>query len=313
MGSLKQSVFWLASAAGVWTSGRRATRFALRIFTYHGVQACDDPVVNVDRLQVDPVLFERQVAWIASRYRVIRGSDLVAAIRSGGVWPSRAALITFDDGYANNLEVAAPILQRHAVPAVVFVTTGFVDGSVRPWWYQARAAAAMAGVPPAEVLRREQDWVQRTRREQRTLAQEQDPSPFAFLAPEQLSRLSAYDLEVGWHGHAHLACGVEQPEELAEDLRRSAEAWRSWGIRPLPLFAYPYGSEPRAEYRDAVLAMLRAHGIEGAVTTRMGINPRGTVAWSLRRLDVNGGRSVANLAAISSGWFGRTVPSSDQG
>ncbi|HMO04578.1 MAG TPA: polysaccharide deacetylase family protein [Kiritimatiellia bacterium] len=310
---MKQALFSLAAATGVFHVGRRFTASSLRIFTFHGVQRCDDPVLNVDRLQVDPVLFEQQVAWIASRYRVIRGSDLVAAIRTGGAWPSRAALVTFDDGYANNLEVAAPILQRHGVPAVVFVSTGFVDGSERPWWYQARALAAEAGVSPAEVLHREQALVKQPRVVQRAEIDPSVASPFAFLRPERFPACAAAGLEIGWHGHAHLACGVEQPEDLAKDLHRSAEAWRSWGIRPLPLFAYPYGSEPHAEHHDTVQAMLRAHGIAGAVTTRMGINPPGTDPWSLHRLDVNGGRSVANLDAISSGWFGRAVPSSNQG
>ncbi len=300
---MKQVLFSLAAATGVFQLGRQATASSLRIFTYHGVQRCDDPVLNADRLQIDPALFEQQIAWIASRYRVLRGSEVVEAIRSGRSWPSRAALVTFDDGYSNNLDVAAPVLRRHGVPAVVFVSTGFVDGSERPWWYQARALAAKAGLLPAEVLRREQDLVKQPRAVQRAEVDPSAASPFAFLRPDQVPALAAAGLEVGWHGHAHLACGVEQPLDLADDVRRSADAWRSWGIRPLPLFAYPYGSEPREEDRASMRETLRAHGITGAVTTRMGINPPGTDPWTLRRLDINGGRSVANLAAISSGWI----------
>src|SRR4029453_9293701 len=43
-----------------------------------------------------------------------------------GTLPPRAACITFDDGYRNNLTVAAPILRARGLPATVFVSTGYI-------------------------------------------------------------------------------------------------------------------------------------------------------------------------------------------
>jgi peptidoglycan/xylan/chitin deacetylase (PgdA/CDA1 family) len=48
--------------------------------------------------------------------------------------PERAVAVTFDDGYADNLEVAAPILLEHGIPATLFVATDLIDSGGTPWW-----------------------------------------------------------------------------------------------------------------------------------------------------------------------------------
>jgi len=305
---VKNTATRIAAASGCFALGRTLTRSSLRIFTFHGVERCDDPILNFDRLQIDPELFERQAEWIASRYRVISGSEFLAAVDAGGRWPNRAALITFDDGYANNLEIAAPILKRLGVPAVVFVTTGFLDGTETPWWYALRAQ--MVGDETGEhevrkqlsaVMRLEKELIGKKREEQESFLKPETRNlkPFRFLPPDQLLRLKDFGIEIGLHGHRHLACGVEERGVILDDMRISRQKLQDWGINPLPIFAYPYGSlpsDPRSLSSD-----LETLGIRAAMTTRMGINPAGFDPYLLRRYDVNGGRTEVNLAAISSG------------
>ena len=50
--------------------------------------------------------------------------------------PEQAVAVTFDDGYADNLEIAAPILAKHRIPATLFIATGLVDAHGPPWWDQ---------------------------------------------------------------------------------------------------------------------------------------------------------------------------------
>lgn len=297
---IKETVTAVLSAAGCFAAGRRVTRSALRIFTYHGVERCDDPVVNFDRLQIDPELFERHVAWIASRYRALDGGEFLAAL-DAGVWPERSALVTFDDGYANNLDVAAPILKRHGVPAIVFVTTGFVEGTEYPWWYALRSGMAVRGGALSEVMQRERELVGKPGRDQADAVAGMEGRPFAFLSPVRLSRLKSFGIDIALHGHAHMACGVEDTGLLVADLKRCRDRLEGWGVKPLPVFAYPYGSIPGDV--GSFTATLKDLGVKAAVTTRMGINRPGADPFLLRRFDVNGGRSVTNLAAISSGWF----------
>ena len=74
--------------------------------------------------------FDRQVGMLARHFDVISPADFESAATRRG----RHVMITFDDGYLDNYEVAFPILRRHGVPATFFIATGFIDRPALPWW-----------------------------------------------------------------------------------------------------------------------------------------------------------------------------------
>src|SRR5436190_558012 len=86
--------------------------------------------VERDRHQlcVRPDRFEAQVAWLAERVDVV---PLERALQPAA---SPRVVVTFDDGYADNATVAAPILERHGVPATMFVVSGVVGSQADFWW-----------------------------------------------------------------------------------------------------------------------------------------------------------------------------------
>lgn len=67
------------------------------------------------------------------RYRPVRLADLAAAVREGDL-PKRSVAVTFDDGYADNLHEAGPILARYGVPATVFLVAGALGSDREFWW-----------------------------------------------------------------------------------------------------------------------------------------------------------------------------------
>lgn len=114
----------------------RARRRAVRllgpgpiILMYH--QICS-PAVDPWRLAVQPARFEQQMDALR-RYRTIVGLSEFVRMHQSGTLPIDAAAITFDDGYANNLHAAKPVLERYGIPATVFVTTGFMNDPREPW------------------------------------------------------------------------------------------------------------------------------------------------------------------------------------
>jgi peptidoglycan/xylan/chitin deacetylase (PgdA/CDA1 family) len=101
-------------------------RPAIRILMYHRVTR----LPGYDQLTVTPERFEDQIAALKSRWHVVTLAEAVATLESGGP-RAPTAVVTFDDGYLDNLVNALPVLRRHDVPATIFVTARFSDGSQR--------------------------------------------------------------------------------------------------------------------------------------------------------------------------------------
>lgn len=103
-------------------------------------------------LCVSPDNFAAQIEYLGRRRRPMRLQELVERLRRNEC-PRRAVVVTFDDGYRDNLEAALPVLEARRVPATVFCTSGAI-GSGRAFWWD-RLACAMLGpqrLPPALSL-----------------------------------------------------------------------------------------------------------------------------------------------------------------
>lgn len=100
------------------------------ILLYHRVASlATDP----QWLSVPPALFAEHLEAVKRSGQVISLSELIAAMARGRV-PRRAIVVTFDDGYLDNLQNAKPLLERHGVPATVFVTTGAATRVDESYW-----------------------------------------------------------------------------------------------------------------------------------------------------------------------------------
>lgn len=100
------------------------------VLIYHRVAV---PERDPQLLAVSPRNFDAQMSLLAEKHRVVPLSALIDAVRARKV-PDRAVAVTFDDGYADNLLEAAPLLERHGIPATVFVSSGYVDTQREFWW-----------------------------------------------------------------------------------------------------------------------------------------------------------------------------------
>lgn len=98
------------------------------IFFWHGVTESPDPIVEGE--SVSRELFEEQISWIEEHFDVISIEEFCIRYNNG-TFNNREALITFDDGYKNNLTVAAPILKKHGLPFTVFVSAQNINDQER--------------------------------------------------------------------------------------------------------------------------------------------------------------------------------------
>lgn len=100
------------------------------VLNYHRVGDGSASPYDRELWSADAEAFDAQIALLARHFDVISPGDFeTAATRRG-----RHVLVTFDDGYLDNYEIAYPILRRHGVPATFFLATGFIDRPSLPWW-----------------------------------------------------------------------------------------------------------------------------------------------------------------------------------
>ncbi len=106
----------------------------LTILLYHGVTAtASKGVENYTVKHVTASEFRRDMAWLKEHCTVQGMDEVVEIARNGDPLPPRAAAVTFDDGFANNHTVAAPILDELDIPATFYITAGIVNTNLMFW------------------------------------------------------------------------------------------------------------------------------------------------------------------------------------
>lgn len=130
-------------------AGAAATRWAPFgvILAYHRVAT---PRLDPQLLSVAPDRFADHLSVITSLGQAVSLRDMVRACAVNRV-PRRAVVITFDDGYADNLRAAEPLLRAAALPATVFVTTGGAESGQPFWWDELEALLLRSRAAPPRL------------------------------------------------------------------------------------------------------------------------------------------------------------------
>lgn len=96
----------------------------LSTLIYHRVLPVTDDLFPGE---VTESIFEQQIIELKKVFRVLSVNEAIAQLKKGKL-PRRSICITFDDGYADNEQIALPILIKHGVPATFFIATGYLNG-----------------------------------------------------------------------------------------------------------------------------------------------------------------------------------------
>jgi peptidoglycan/xylan/chitin deacetylase (PgdA/CDA1 family) len=188
--------------------------------------------------------------------------------------PRKTFVVTFDDGYANNLTQALPILTKLQVPATVFVTTAYLD-SDRPFPSDDWTAAGKPGVP-------KEAW--------------------RPLTSEECARLAGNGLiELGAHTHSHADFRF-QPNAFLADLEKNLTVLRErFGVEEPP-FAFPYGSKAEGFANPNLASAARDAGTACCLTTEATIVRAGDSPFDWGRFAAEEHDTPKTLAAKLGGW-----------
>lgn len=128
-------------------AGVERRRGAGAILLYHQISSLSyDPW----DLCVSEETFELHLEMLGAEFRLLPLAELAAAARARRI-PERAVAISFDDGYADNLHRAAPLLERHGVPATLYLATDYLERPREFWWDLLVDALTGPGERPARI------------------------------------------------------------------------------------------------------------------------------------------------------------------
>ena len=119
---------------------RRSGSGGAIVLMYHSIAGPEHEQWIDPRNHVPADVFAEQMAFLAAHRRPISLEALVEQLASGRPVEDGAVVVTFDDGYLDNLTVAAPILERWRIPATLFLPTGYIDRGETQWVDQAYTA-----------------------------------------------------------------------------------------------------------------------------------------------------------------------------
>ena len=278
-------------------------RARLSILIYHRVFAEPDPLFPDE---VDAVRFETQMRLVAQHFNVLPLAEAVARMQSGSL-PARAACITFDDGYADNTEIALPILQRQGLNACFFIATDYLNGG-RMWndgvIETVRAAhgpmldLSALGLGRYEISNTNEKrtaihvilgqikYLPEQAREQRAaqiaeLAQVNLPTDL-MMRTTQIRALHAAGMAIGGHTAHHPILARLSPDRARQEIARGKETLEEIIGERVTLFAYPNG-KPKHDYTREHTAMVRELGFHAAVSTAWGVATRTADPFQLPR------------------------------
>ncbi len=295
---VKWTVAFLLRASGflAWLRRRRARRGEIPVLWFHRVAGT--PSARVP-MAVPPEIFREMVAAISRRYRVTGWDACVRAARDRD--PTPHLVITFDDGYRDNAEVAWPIVRDAGGTAVFCLTTSFVGGFAPLWWEVIGAGRREGGAFPLDATGEAvygaaaEAEIERLKAVPNRALQEEIQTVLAAAAgrldpktlPEALTwpqarQMAAEGAEFAAHGVSHAILTNCTDSELDGEIEACGRAMREELGREVRLFAYPNGS-----CDDRVAERVRGAGFTHAFVTESGFYGVGADPLRIPRIGVS--------------------------
>ncbi len=265
----------------------------LRILCYHGV--CEDRLANaawMPHFFVTESVFESHLQYLQRHACVLPLEEASVRLRNGSL-PPRCVSLTFDDGYANNLHLASPLLQKYGMSAVIFLSSAYIESGELFPFLRLKLIRHIAGrdlpegalpdyktVPLDVVTERAEPWWAKVK----TQLTDDQHAALRPLTIQEVKTLDTRLISLGAHTHTHCILSNERSERRSEEIRTSVRMVAAWGGQPVRLFSYPNGQ--RGDFDESDKQILRREGVDVAVTGTAGANSSRIDPLALRRYPI---------------------------
>ena len=285
------------------------------ILLYHGVtRSSSKGIENYSGKHLPEADFAKQMRWIRDNSNILSMEQVVRIGQTGSSWPEPAVAVTFDDGFRNNLEIAAPCLQEYQIPATFYVCPGVIDSSI-PFWvdqvedclnrtkarvleigladlYSFELSGQGDRIKACEIIKNYCKQVEAAERE-RVLEELKEKSGiepsrdsaanYEVLGWSELRELSQDPLfTIGGHSWSHGILSCMSNNELEQDIEKTLKKLKTELGKEILHFSYPEGQAEH--YNERVIRTLRACGVSGAPSAIDGVNGVDEDLFHLRRI-----------------------------
>lgn len=214
------------------------------VVAFHRVQDRHDG----EGLTVDVATFERHCQYFVRHFHVVSLPTLIDRLEEGARL-DRELAITFDDGYLDNYENAAPVLEKLGLPATFFVVSQWIGTDVVPWWDQ--------------MVGRRHAW----------------------MNWEQVRSLHRRGFDIGAHTRTHVDLGAVNNGDAQEEILGSRKELERQLNAAVDLFAYPYGR--RSNIMESNRELVKQSGFRCCCSCFGGLNATGADPFHLARVPIS--------------------------
>ena len=302
---IRSAIYQCARLTGMLALAERRMSRGLTALMYHRVLPDDEANgYPLSSLAMPRSAFQGQVAWLAEHARVLplgpAFEELAAGRAADGDKPLVA--LTFDDGYRDNVEIAAPILEDAGLRGTFYITAGIVADDEMMWFD--RAAMMWVGGQPAVLadlvaanssqqppeLATIFDWMATLKAlapaERAAVVAAYEPSDadrarFRMMTPADVRTLNEKGHEIGSHTITHPLLSALSEAEIDRELSASKLELQDWIGADVPGFCYPNG-----DHDERVVETAKATGYRYACSVAPGRNDSGIDPFRLRRFDI---------------------------
>jgi peptidoglycan/xylan/chitin deacetylase (PgdA/CDA1 family) len=321
----KSAIAQTLDSIGLFDRVSFGVRGRLIIFNYHRIRPNDpDFTAGFDPNVYGPTqdVFERQVEWLSRHRKILSEDDLLEAIQKRKLPDERCSMITFDDGYRDNYDLALPILKRYRVPASFFIPTGLIENRRLGWWdlisyivnrssehsirykgehfvLNGNRSSVIQGFIRKMTLQdagATQDLVPALTDLCRVEPPSRDLQDKELMTWEQICEMARSGMTIGSHTHTHPVLKTLPAKAQQSELGISREILQSKTGQSIRSIAYPVGG--RNHFTDCTKDLAKDCGYSVGYSFATGINHATRDSFNIRR--VSGPQSLAFLAAKAS-------------
>jgi peptidoglycan/xylan/chitin deacetylase (PgdA/CDA1 family) len=294
-----------AATGATWLFERIARRPVLLVLNYHRIGDKNAAPYDPGIFSCTAEEFDWQISYLKRHFRMATLDGVTGLISGGRPLAEPTVLITFDDGYLDNYQVAFPVLRRHGVQGVFFLPTSFTGTSRIPWWdevayivKQGRKRQFCLEYPRQQNFDIEKEGVERSimrilrlykepeMREHGRFVEQLEracdssrPGPGAqrcFLNWNEAREMQQGGMAFGSHTHSHEILSKLDAEEQLAELTTSRQIMEAELGRKIDTLAYPVGG--RDTFSETTLNALRQAQYRAAFSFYTGFNTAGSIA-----------------------------------